>query len=305
RIIVLSVAVSCLPTVLGKAQLAQDGRSVGLLADPNYFALLIVVATPLALLLLRQERHRLVQLFWLIPLGIMAAGLMKTESRSAIVVLLLVLSALGWHYRHSLRRIQPRHLGLVFVAGALAFPIALAVMPKSFIERLESLTALASGVRAYEDGSLGRRASYLFVGAQMLKANPVLGAGPGTFPVFYAHTGYAVAFSYSKNNPDLFRRAHNTYLEVISETGIAGTLTFGTVILLALLNFHRARRLAQSLGDRADAEQITHFGLAFLALVLFLMFLSAPDHKYLWIMLALSGILRQTRQYRVEQERMP
>jgi hypothetical protein len=32
--------------------------------------------------------------------------------------------------------------------------------------------------------------------------------------------------------------------------------------------------------------------MSFLSLTLFLMFLSAPNHKYLWIMLALTSVLR-------------
>ncbi|MNJ78171.1 hypothetical protein D3C77_758460 [compost metagenome] len=37
---------------------------------------------------------------------------------------------------------------------------------------------------------------------------------------------------------------------------------------------------------------LTHLSTSMLAIGLFLMFLSAPNHKYLWILLALSSVLR-------------
>jgi hypothetical protein len=44
--------------------------------------------------------------------------------------------------------------------------------------------------------------------------------------------------------------------------------------------------------DWQQADLMTHLGVSFLSLTLFLMFLSAPNQKYLWIMLALTSVLR-------------
>jgi hypothetical protein len=41
-----------------------------------------------------------------------------------------------------------------------------------------------------------------------------------------------------------------------------------------------------------QADMMTHLGMSFLAVTLFLVFLSAPNHKLLWIMLALTSVLR-------------
>lgn len=45
-------------------------------------------------------------------------------------------------------------------------------------------------------------------------------------------------------------------------------------------------------GDGYRADMMTHLGVSFLSLTLFLMFLSAPNQKYVWIMLALTSVLR-------------
>ncbi len=68
-------------------------------------------------------------------------------------------------------------------------------MPAGYVARIQSLSILSAGASAHQDESLGRRASYIVVGSQMIRENPILGSGPGTFPLHYAPTGYAKAFS--------------------------------------------------------------------------------------------------------------
>jgi len=130
------------------------------------------------------------------------------------------------------------------------------------------------------------------VGSQMIRENPLLGTGPGTFPMHYATTGYAKVFSANRKVGDLFRRAHNTYLEIFSELGIPAGLLFVGMLALGLYNMVRARRAWMQRNNREQADLLTHLSISFLSLTLFLMFLSAPNQKYVWIMLALSSVLR-------------
>ena len=67
---------------------------------------------------------------------------------------------------------------------------------------------------------------------------------------------------------------------------------FVGMLALGLYNLLRARRAWLLRGDAARADVMTHLSMSFLSLALFLMFLSAPNHKYLWIMLALTSVLR-------------
>jgi O-antigen ligase len=174
---------------------------------------------------------------------------------------------------------------------AIVIPLGLYAMPASYVARIQSLSILSSGAKS-QDASLGRRASYIVVGSAMIAENPLLGTGPGTFPLHYATTGYAKVFSVSGKTDDLYRRAHNTYLEIFSELGIPAGLMFVGMLALGLYNLIRARHTWLLRGDRHQADLMTHLGMSFLSLTLFLMFLSAPNHKYLWIMLALTGVLR-------------
>lgn len=304
RLMTLSVTATCVLAMFS-AKYQERGRASGLLEDPNGFALLIAFTVPLALLLVLRSRNSLYRLFWGGCAILLLGGMTKTESRSGLVVLMISLMIGFYHYRAQLPRIRPRHLGFAMLGLALMIPLTIAVMPAGYVARIQSLSILSAGTNAYQDESLGRRASYIVVGSQMIREHPVLGTGPGTFPLHYAPTGYAKAFSANRRLEDLYRRAHNTYLEIFSEIGIPGGLMFVGMLGLGLYNLVRARQLWLQRRDWGQADLLTHLGMSFLSLALFLMFLSAPNHKLLWIMLALTSVLRYDAEEAAPQEARP
>lgn len=291
RLVTLSVSATCAMAMFS-VKFQDQGRAAGLLEDPNAFALLIAFAIPLALLLVIRGPNLLHRLFWGSCCLLLLGGMTKTESRSGLVVVALSLLIGCWHYRAQLTRIRPRHLGFAMLGAAIVIPLAIYAMPAGYLARIQSLSVLSAGAKGHDDESLGRRASYIVVGGQMIRENPLLGSGPGTFPLHYATTGYAKAFSANRKIGDLYRRAHNTYLEIFSELGIPAGLLFVGMLGLGLYNLIRARAAWMLRRDWQQADLMTHLGVSFLSLTLFLMFLSAPNQKYLWIMLALTSVLR-------------
>ena len=290
RLVTLAVTATCAMAMFS-AKFQDQGRAAGLLEDPNAFAMLIAFAIPLGLLLVIRSPNLLHRLFWGACCLLLLGGMTKTESRSGLVVLALSLLIGIWHYRAQLTHIRPRHLGFVMLGAAIVIPLAIYAMPAGYMARIQSLSILSAGSKA-QDESLGRRASYIVVGSQMIREHPVLGSGPGTFPLHYATTGYAKAFSANRKIGDLYRRAHNTYLEIFSELGVPAGLFFVGMLGLGLYNLIRARAAWMLRGDGYRADMMTHMGVSFLSLTLFLMFLSAPNQKYVWIMLALTSVLR-------------
>ncbi|MBC2657555.1 O-antigen ligase family protein [Pseudomonas sp. MSSRFD41] len=291
RLLAVSVAITCV-IALVSAKYQVGGRAIGLLQDANYFALLIAMAVPLAILLALRAPCWPLRLFWIVIGLTLMAGMTKTDSRSGLLVVLFTVAIGAWHYRDRLKGLRPKHLGFAMFAVAIVVPLGIAALPADYVARIKSLGMLKSGAHS-EDTSLGRRTSYLVVGGQMIRDNPLLGSGLGTFPVHYAQTGFASGFSENLNEPDLYRRAHNTYLELFSELGIPAGLSFVALMLMGLRNFERARQAFLARGVREQADLATHLGLSLLALAVFLLFLSAPNHKYLWIFLALSSVLRR------------
>ncbi|HLV17459.1 MAG TPA: O-antigen ligase family protein [Pseudomonas sp.] len=268
------------------------GRSVGLLSDPNYFALLLTTAIPPALLLALRSRLLLMRLFWLGLMLFLIYGLTKTDSRSGFLIFLLCLVGTLWHFRAYRDRVRPRHFGFILLALIIGAPLAFHALPDKYVERVKTLAFIKQGARSYDDPSLGRRTSYLIVGSGVIAKHPLLGSGPGTFPLEYAESGYAVAFSLSPNNPNLHRVAHNTYMGMLAEVGLPGGLLFIGLVLLGLKNFQHARVHWLTVGDDHRAQLAAFMGLTFLALCVFLLFLSIPNSKLLWILLAVSSGMR-------------
>ncbi|MCW8278182.1 O-antigen ligase family protein [Pseudomonas sp. PCH199] len=290
RLVTVSVSMTCVLAMFS-SKYQDQGRAAGLLEDPNAFAMLIAFAVPMALLLVIRNPNWLQRLFWLGCSMLLLAGMTKTESRSGLVVLVLSLMIGLWHYRAHLPRIRPRHLGFAMLGMAIVIPLGIYAMPHGYVERIQSLSILKSGAKA-KDESLGRRASYIVVGSQMIRENPLLGTGPGTFPLHYASSGYSKVFSANRKIGDLYREAHNTYLEIFSELGIPAGLLFVGMLALGLYNLMCARRAWMQRRNWEQADLMTHLSMSILSLTLFLMFLSAPNQKFVWIMLALTSVLR-------------
>ena len=290
RLVTVSVTMTCVLAMFS-SKYQDQGRAAGLLEDPNAFAMLISFAVPLGLWLVIRSPNLLHRLVWGGCCVLLLGGMTKTESRSGLVVLFLSLMIGAWHYRAELSRIRPRHLGFAMLGSVIVIALAIYAMPAGYVARIQSLSILSAGPKS-QDESLGRRASYIVVGSAMIRENPLLGSGPGTFPLHYATTGYAKAFSANRKIGDLYRRAHNTYLEIFSELGIPAGLLFVGMLALGLYNLIRARRVWMQRDNREQADLMTHLAMSFLALNLFLMFLSAPNQKYVWIMLALTSVLR-------------
>ncbi len=291
-LIAVSVAATCIIALLS-AKHQVGGRAIGLLKDANYFALLIAIAIPAATLMLLHSSKLIYRLFWFAVTIILLIGMTKTDSRSGLLVVLLCFAISAWHHKELLKRMRPKHFGFLMLGASITIPTILYSLPAEYVERIKSLSVIKSGVNPHQDASLGRRASYLIIGKQMISDNPLVGSGPGTFPIRYAQSGYAKAFSAELVNPELFRRAHNTYLELFSEMGIPAGTFFIIILIIGLNNFKVARENFIKNKQNLNADIAMHLGLCLISIAIFMLFLSSPNHKYLWMFLAISSIVRK------------
>lgn len=289
RVIVISVGATALIALIESDQ-AKEGRAIGLLTDPNYFALLLTFAIPLAVYLAIYEKMLVARLLFFILLGTFLVAFEKTFSRSGLVVLVLVVGVLGWHYKKYFRNFNVVQMLLVFFSVCVLGVMLTFLAPQEYRDRILSLANLSSGVHAFEDRSLGRRSSYIVIAFEEFKENPILGSGPGMFPLRYAQSGYAAAFSLNKNEPELFRRAHNTYLEVLAETGIVGLFSLCGIVWIATRQFRLGRLAQLRRGNTQQAAFAAHYLAAFSAIILFFLFLTGINNKYFWVFLALSEL---------------
>ncbi|MFL5960992.1 MAG: O-antigen ligase family protein [Gaiellaceae bacterium] len=247
----------------------QNGRLGGLF-DPNYFAASLIPAILVSLfVLLTSGTGRGRALAGAVAVVDLAAFAL-TQSRGGIVgltvALLAALILAG--------RARPRVLALVLVLVAAGL----------------GYYTFAAPSHVLSSSSSGRSGEWR-IASRMFENHPLRGVGLGNFGV--------VEPSYSTQTLDLQRvryvvkfrqRAHNTYLEVAAELGVAGVLLFLLVLGASIrYSLHGIAGLARA----EDALEPWARGLVAGAIGMFVayLFLSAEWEKQLWLVLALLAVV--------------
>ncbi|MGI9316686.1 MAG: O-antigen ligase family protein [bacterium] len=273
-------------------------RSIGGALDPNNFSIMILFTLPFAIhrAFYPGSQGARILLFLLVPLMLLTVT--STFSRSGFLTMIFSVVLLIHHYRRYLR---PRILGFFFLLGFCGFVLTIYTIPENFWERQLSLLK-------WEDKSLNRRYSYLFVGGAAVAQNPLFGSGPGAFKQIYENSETSRKFS--RGHKDRARSAHNTYLEVVVGTGILGFLLFMALNIRAVQNFRVAERMFLDRGEVELANLAASQRIGYLTLMLFLLTLSEQYHKFMLLSLVLSQgaiyfALRQTENQRDELSNIP
>jgi O-antigen ligase len=146
-------------------------------------------------------------------------------------------------------------------------------------------------VTAADNGGDGRADLWL-VATRMVDDHPLAGVGLGNFA---ARAGEWVSAPGELDNVELVaerpHEAHNTYLQLLAETGLPGLLAFLLVIGLALRAARRAERRFTALGDEHLAVQARAVLLAGIGMVAGLVFITNGDDLRLWLLLGLGPAL--------------
>jgi O-antigen ligase len=294
----------------GFAQVSQDfyyglvdkPRFQGPIGDPNYFAQVLLLAIPFALLFVAKLRGGVARTAALVSAVCISGGIVLTYSRGAVlafcaVIVLMVL----------LGNVRLRYAALL--AGLVA--LAIIAVP-TYRERVASLSSVSSSAGAQVgssdtvDLSVQERSTEMQAALLVAENHPLLGVGPGQFPLYYqryaAHTGgevhQAIKFGPEKGTTPQ-RVTHNLFLGIIANLGVVGLAVFFAIIGATLRLLWRARRRLKQFGDHSDLGLIVSGCL--LALVAYLIagaFLELAYERYLWLLLAVSAaaarvVLRQ------------
>jgi O-antigen ligase len=246
-----------------------NGR-LGVLFDPNYFAASLIPAILVALFLLLSPRPRRIRLFAGAICAVDVAALLLTQSRGGLVGFAVALVAAVF-FAGSLR---PRIVAIVLVCAAAA------VGYFGFAGPSHITSASSSG-----------RSDEWRIAARMAENHPFNGVGLGNFGIVepsYAtqgidlqHVRYIVTYR---------QRAHNTYLEVAAEMGIAG--------LLLLVGIFAGAVRSGARGLSAGELEMWARGLCAgaLGMLAAYAFISAQWEKQLWLVLALLAVSAASRQ---------
>jgi len=195
----------------------------GLAGDPNYYAVTIVLWVPLISFWLISERPRWEKWFCLGCLAVISVGFIFAASRGGLIGLTVALLFLVFKTRNRLR-----NLALV---GLLMLPIVFAPGQSGFNRLLHpSESDEESSQYRFE---LWQSAENTFL------AHPFFGVGMGHYRPTAIKDGQVVDLP--------FHVAHNTYIGLIADLGLAGIIPFIGIFFSALANLRRiAQRTTQS-----------------------------------------------------------
>lgn len=198
--------------------MVSQGRVFGTFLNVNAFAAYLAMTLPIGgYLLVRAERIRSQLLAAGLLLCIVMA-LAMTGSKGgwgAAIAALAATGALLARGGGAGRLI--RRVGLVALTGLLLVGFVWSTQPGQIENPMERLFSVTMGLKQSAEG----RWSYWRGAAELVEAHPLLGVGPGAF---------GAAFQQVQQDGHYARYAHNLYLQLASETGLAGLAAFLALI---------------------------------------------------------------------------
>ena len=273
RVYVGACAVAAACGLLGYA-LGSDPRVGGPIEDPNDFAFFLIAAVPLALGLRRDAGRR-----WLYDAAavVLVVAAIGTLSRGALLGLgAMALVALV------ARMVRLRAAAGLAIGVAGALVLAVAFFPGLVEVSLDQKEHVA-------DQNVTERLDLWSEASRMTLERPVLGMGPGAFSLH--HDQFSTALPDDVNHP--LDVAHNTWLEISSELGVLGLVTFllmlGTAFTQAWAGWRRAR-------DPLSAG----VAVALVGAAVAATFVTEQYYLPLWLLCALAvGVARRGRPVRL------
>ena len=254
-----------------------DGnRLSGPVGDPNFYAQAMLVLIPLALNRFLKEKRWLLKGMagWAFLVITLAVVFSYSRGAAVAAAVMLLFSML-----HSPPRLSDVLIGVLLIILIATF------IPNPYMERLGTLTDVFGGRSGVlNDVSYRGRASETIAAWLMFIDHPIFGVGVENYPVFYQ--------SYSRKlglDPRLEQRqAHNLYLQVAAETGLAGILVFGWLLIVMMRGMLAAWRKLKDAGEFLTADLILSFATGVVGYLAAAMFIHGAYPRYLWLLAGIS-----------------
>lgn len=245
------------------ANYRPPGKVVG---DANYYSLAAMLALPIGFSWFMAEKRKLYRWLLFIFMVPTSLGIAVSGSRGGVLALATFVAFTILHSRRPIRN--------AVVLGVLLLPPML-LIPRNPIVRL---------LKPDLGDNLGKEARIVTwkAGLRMVEDYPIGGIGLGEFkPMMGRYTG----------NRSMTKLAHNTYLELAAEMGIACLFLYLWMLLETYRSFDRARRIAKHV--QAPLLQNIALGMqgGLVAYLVSSFFLSAEYVKFFWFYIFFSIVL--------------
>jgi len=268
---------------------AQDMRGgrvavdIGTLADPNEYALVLLMTLPYWWLVARNSKNpKLMGAISVLAAIPMLVAFFRSGSRAGLLTLLGLIVAVFF-------RSRPAQRIVLVVTVILVSAVASVTLPNSLKERYFtwfSSDATDQDLSADIASTAARR--YFFVQSLKLTLqHPLFGMGPGQFAGANWEDSKAAGVHIAA------QPTHNTYTEVSSETGIPGLILFAGTLLISFRSTYRIAKLSENNESlKALSNTATCVFVSITAFVIGAFFLSLTYSPLVTVALGLSAALQ-------------
>jgi hypothetical protein len=271
----------------------NDQRYSGASGDPNYLAAVLIPAMVLGAAFMPLVRNPLLRLGLVVGIVLMLAGFAATESRGGMIAVLVTMLAGLVVFKH--RRIYVLAAILLLVGG---LTVSFAASPGAW-----------QRVTSFQEKSISAgngREDLWTIAWRITKEHPLHGVGLSQFEVVEAdyvqQPGLLKSTNFIVDKPHV---AHNTYLQILAETGVIGLAMFVAFLIGAIRAAWLAGQRFERLGDRG-LETLCHaVVVGTLGMLTALFFITDPVDKRLWLLLALGPALLAIATRRSEGPAIP
>jgi O-antigen ligase len=229
--------------------------------DPNHFANSLLAPLAISAVALLNARNPSRLFFAAVALVVIAAGIVMSLSREALIATIVLAGVLLWFSR---RRVVGLIVGVTI--GLPVFAGLLTLFPQIAVRMNEILSSGGAG-----------RTSIWQVGLLAWEQRPFFGWGAGGALDAYDRNYLAVFQFY---NAGWGRPPHNTPLHALVELGLVGALLMGAAYFTTFRPLRRIPR-GHRLYDLRAA-----FTAALVALGVCSLFIDLANYKYVWIVYA-------------------
>lgn len=270
-VLITVLAVEAVIAVIQKMVSTPLLRVTGTLVDPNYFGFWLLPFLCFAFYFGLAARKRWQKWLYFGAYLAMTVAVPLTYSRSMILVLLPVQFILYWRQKKL----------YIFPLVAVA---SIALLYLGFAKFFASGLTIKSFLTAARAASIDWRFYFAKTALRMFIDHPILGIGADCF--YYAFR------LYSAITPHIaYPVIHNTYLEILSGTGLVGFVPFVAVIFFSLRNLWLTCKHYITQGDRSHSLMTEGLIVGFIGSLLAHLFLSTQHHILLWFFIAISTIV--------------
>ncbi len=248
----------------------------GMFGNPNDLAVSLNLLLPLAVAFALSNRGWK-RVFYFTCSAVLTVGVIVTFSRGGFLGLIAAGGVLLW-------KLSRRNRGLAVLAFVLATGFFVVVMPAGYSSRLTTIFSIEED----RTGSSQARRDLLNRAVQVASNHLVIGVGMGNFHIYSIRE----------------QVAHNSYLEIAAELGVAGLIAYLILIFSPLRSLRRIERDTRNnhrgaliKGRDAPEHQTYYFSVALHAcFVVYIVCSFFGSIQYLWhlyYLVAYSLVLKQ------------